>query len=59
MTSYLIAIVKFPLHGTISKIFVNQIKCDKFDLENKDQCEEEKNEACVIRLKKFYIEDFF
>ena len=44
MTSYLIAIVKFPLHGTISMFFVNQMKSEKFDLEMKISVKKRKKE---------------
>ena len=36
MTSYLMAIIKFSVDGTISKIFDNPIKFHKIDLENED-----------------------
>ena len=54
MTSYLIAIVMFPLPVAISKIFTNQIKCQKFYLENEGPCERGKNGTCCIELEKFH-----
>ena len=35
MTSYLMAIVMFAISFIIYEIFTNQIKCQKFELENK------------------------
>ena len=40
MTSYLIAIVIFPLAITICEIFAKQEKYQNFELENEGQCQE-------------------
>ena len=61
MTSYFMAIIKFPLDGTICKNFENQIKFQTFALETEDQCERREKQdllystGCVA----FHIVDFF
>ena len=48
ITSYLIAITMFALFVIIYEIFANQIKCQKFDLENEDKGEGEKRDRCHL-----------
>ena len=59
MTSYVLAIVIFALSRTIYEIFANQIKCQKFDLQNEDQrLGENRDLRHTTRNVRFHIGDF-
>ena len=50
MTSYLMTIAMFALSHTVNDIFANQIKCQKFDVENEGWDQRRKKGTCAIRL---------
>ena len=58
MTSYSIAIVIFALSFTIYEIFANQIKCEKFDLDNESQAQAGEMREFALRLA-VHFDDFF
>ena len=44
MTSYLMAIAMFALSVKINEIFINEIQCQKFDIEHESQ---DQDEGCM------------
>ena len=58
-TSYLRAIVMFGLFLPVYQIFINQEKCQNFDLENEVVEVEKQDLRHSTRHVRFHISDFF
>ena len=53
LTSYVMSMAMLASYLTVYKIFANQIKRHKFDLEMKVKVNQAKNGRCVVGLEKF------